>query len=84
MDHEDVDWENIYTDDEIVDHDENGLRSALANLPCCTTNAEGTSSGDPLNVVIIGSDDDVYHALIRSGWDETGSLETRAARAPRV
>lgn len=80
MDHEDVDWENIYADDELADHDEDGLRSALENLPCCTTDAEGSMNGDPLNVVIIGSDDDVYHALIRSGWDETGSPETRAAR----
>jgi hypothetical protein len=80
MDHEDVDWDNIYPDDEIVDLDEDGLRIALAGLPCCTTNADGAGNGDPLNVVIVGSDDDVYHAMIRTGWDETGSLDTRAAR----
>ncbi len=33
MDHEDVDWDSLYPPDEIVDHDEEGLRRALTNLP---------------------------------------------------
>ncbi len=84
VDHQDVDWDNVYASDEIVDHDDEGLRRALQSLPCCTTNADGNRNGDPLNVIMIGSDDDVYHALIRSGWDETGSLDAPRSSHPSI
>jgi hypothetical protein len=74
VDHQNVDWENLYAEDEIIDYDEAGLRSALENLPCCTTNKKGTEQGDPLNLVVIGDLDDVYYAFIRAGWDETETI----------
>jgi hypothetical protein len=74
VDHHDVDWENLYPEAEIVDHDEAGLRAALEKLPCCTTNKKGTEQGDPLNLVVIGDLDDVYYAFIRAGWDETETI----------
>jgi hypothetical protein len=74
VDHQEIDWENLYTEDEIIDHDEAGLRSALENLPCCTTNKKGTGQGDPLNLVVIGDLEDVYYAFIRAGWDETETI----------
>jgi hypothetical protein len=74
VDHHDVDWENLYTATEIIDHDEAGLRKALEKLPCCTTNKKGTEQGDPLNLVVIGDLDDVYYAFIRAGWDETETI----------
>ena len=74
VDHAEIDWENLYAEDEIIDYDEAGLRQALENLPCCTTNKKGTEQGDPLNLVIIGNLDDVYYAFIRAGWDETETI----------
>jgi hypothetical protein len=74
VDHQNIDWENLYAEDEIIDYDEAGLRSALENLPCCTTNKKGTDQGDPLNIVVIGDLDDVYYAFIRAGWDETETI----------
>jgi hypothetical protein len=74
VDHHDIDWENLYPEAEIVDHDEAGLRKALEKLPCCTTNKKGTEQGDPLNLVVIGDLDDVYYAFIRAGWDETETI----------
>ena len=50
-----------YTDDET-------FRAALDALPCCVTNKKGTRNGDPLNLIIIGGDDDAFPALIRRGW----------------
>ena len=52
VDHRDVDWENLYAPKDIEVYDENGLRKALEDLPCCTTNKRGTEQGDPLNLVV--------------------------------
>ena len=70
--HEDVDWKNLYTKDELVSYD-NGedFVSALEALLCCTTNADGSKQGDPLNLVIIAKDEDLHRVLIQGGWDET-------------
>jgi len=74
VDHHDVDWESLHPENEIREHDEGGLREALEELPCCTTNKKGTEQGDPLNIVVIGDLDDVYYAFIRAGWDETETI----------
>ncbi len=79
IDHHQVDWQSLYPKDEIVSYNEESLRKALESLPCCTTNKKGTEQGDPLNLVVIGSDDDVHHALIRAGWDETETIYAASA-----
>lgn len=71
LDHQDVDWDNLYTDNELRDLEKDDLIEALRNMPCCTTDKKSKGSGDPLNLVVIGSTDDVYYAFIRAGWDET-------------
>ncbi|MGD9041605.1 MAG: LssY C-terminal domain-containing protein [Desulfobacteraceae bacterium] len=72
----DVDFEKLYPKDEIVScEDEEDLRKALEGLPCCSTNADGTERADPLNLIVIGNGRTIHRALIRSGWDETGSTE---------
>ena len=74
--HQDVDWESLYQEAEIVSYDnEADLRRALEDLPCCATNKDGTKQGKPVNLVVIGRGKDLYHKLIRRGWDETESLE---------
>lgn len=55
------------------------LHHAIETLPCCTTDASGTRNGDPVNFVLIGSDDDVLGALTRQGWDPTHALGTATA-----
>jgi hypothetical protein len=79
IDHYQVDFENLYSKEEIVSYDEKGLRRALENLPCCTTNEEGTGNGDPLNLVVIGEGQDVLHAFIRAGWDEAETIYSTSA-----
>jgi hypothetical protein len=71
--HQEVDWRTLYSKDEMVSYDEEGLRKALESLLCCATNEGGTRRGEPINVVVIGDGEDVLYALIRSGWDETES-----------
>ncbi|MGD8372608.1 MAG: LssY C-terminal domain-containing protein [Syntrophobacterales bacterium] len=77
--HSVVDFESLYSKDEIVKYDEKGLRKALESLPCCTTNNEGTEPGDPLNLVIISEGQDLHRALMRSGWNETAALSETSA-----
>jgi hypothetical protein len=69
-----VEFEDLYSEDEVVSYDEKGFREALEQLPCCTTNKKGTNYGDPLNLVVVGNTEDVFHAFIRSGWDETETV----------
>jgi hypothetical protein len=65
--HQDVDFENLYSKEEMVSYeDEASLRKALENLPCCSTNKDGTKQADPLNVVFVSSGEALHHALIRS------------------
>ena len=72
-DHRDVDWKNLYSQGERISYNEDGLRNALKTLPCCTTNADGTREGNPINVILIGEGKAVGQALLRAGWDETAS-----------
>jgi hypothetical protein len=71
LDHHNVDWDNLYADEELLDLQKDDLIVALRNMPCCTTDKKSKGTGDPLNLVVIGSTDDVYYAFIRAGWDET-------------
>jgi hypothetical protein len=74
IDHYNVDWENLYSDDEWVDLDKDQLIEIVENATCCVTDAKGEGSGDPLNLVVIGSPSDIYTAFIRAGWDETETV----------
>ncbi len=47
------------------------LRSALEALPGWTTNARGTAHGDPLNLVMIGKQDDLFPAFLRREWRQS-------------
>ncbi len=67
-DYHSVDFDRLYSENEIVDYDEDELRTALKNLPCCATNEDGTREGDPLNMVFIGSRDELAAAFVQRGW----------------
>jgi hypothetical protein len=80
VDYREVDWQSLYSTDEIIIYDNlEKLREALEALPCCTTNESGTKTADPVNVVIIGNDRDILYALRRSDWDETAALSASEA-----
>jgi hypothetical protein len=74
VDHRNVNFEELHAADEIVDLELSSLRRALEELPCCTTNSGAKGSGDPLNLVVIGEPQDLYHTFIRAGWDETETI----------
>jgi hypothetical protein len=68
VDYQMVDFDRLYPEEETVDLDLDEFRAALENLPCCTTNQEGTDFGDPLNLVIVGDFLDVASTFARRGW----------------
>jgi hypothetical protein len=74
LDHYSVEWESLYSADEIENLDLDGLTDYLESLPCCVTNKKGNSNGDPLNFAIIGELQDIYYAFMRAGWDETETI----------
>jgi len=64
--------QELFKEEEIIDYtDEQSFRAALEALPCCVTNKDGTRNGDPLNLVIVGGQDDAFPALVRRGWRPT-------------
>ena len=71
VDYRMVDFGSLYADEEIIELDQDELRVALENLPCCTTDKDGKTWGDPLNLVIIGDYSDVAAAFTRRGWFPT-------------
>jgi hypothetical protein len=54
--------------DQIREVGEEELRLALQNIPCCTTNKDGTVKGDPLNIALIGNPEDLFPAFVRRDW----------------
>lgn len=44
------------------------FRARLEQLPCCATSADGTDTGDPLNVVLVGEIADIATALVRRDY----------------
>ena len=74
IDHYNVDWKNLYADDEWVDLDKDQLIEIVEKVTCCVTDKKGEGSGDPLNLVVIGHPTDIYTAFIRAGWDETETV----------
>jgi hypothetical protein len=72
VDHSEVDFEKLYTEEQIVNFtDPLAFVAALEQLPCCVVDAKAENNGDPLNLVMIGKPDELFYAFIRSGWDET-------------
>jgi len=73
-DHHQLDPYTIYTEKDMLDLDDDGLRRALEDLPCCMTNKDGTGKSDPLNIVVIGPEEEIWPAFISRGWDESEVL----------
>ena len=73
--------ESFYAPQGITNYtDDAAFMAALEALPCCTSNKKGTRKGDPLNLVIVGGDDDAFPALARRGWQPTEATYAGSVR----
>lgn len=74
LDHQTVDWENLYPVDQIRDLSRDELIEQIESETCCTTDKKSEGTGDPINLVVIGDPQEVYYAFVRAGWDETETI----------
>lgn len=72
-DYFDLDPEAIYENGTLKSLSREGLRQWLELQPCCAVNGDG-KVGDPLNIVLVGSLDEVRSALISRHWDVTAPV----------
>ena len=72
-DYADLNPDGLYSEDEMSIVDTEGLRRAVGALPCCTTDANGNSTGNPVNIVIVGNAASILSALLRGNWKETSA-----------
>ncbi len=77
-----ADFQDMYAPGEMIDVEFVGLRAALENLPRNATDASGSKSQGPFNVILIGTGEAVRRALMRARWQETevDASETELAR----
>jgi hypothetical protein len=74
-----INFNDLYAEKEIITiENEDALRDALESLPCCTTNSKGNKNGDPINVILVGSFQDVGAALVRRNWHPTEIIWSKA------
>src|SRR5262245_18743013 len=70
-----VDFATLYRPDDIVFYaDEQTLRTALEQLPCCTTIQDGSAPGDLLNLVLICEAEEFLSAFIDRHCDMTEKI----------
>ena len=74
-DYANVDFDSIYTSDEIRQYDGDDLYEVVKGLACCSADENGEEIGDPINIVLIGGGKDLLRAFLRSGWVETSVAE---------
>lgn len=69
----DLDPHNLYQDNDYTNLDETAFWFWLEEFQCCTVNDEDVM-GDPLNIVFVGSLNQVRTALISRHWDVTAPV----------
>jgi hypothetical protein len=80
-DYANFDAVGLYPEKALVDYQGDKVIAGLQDMPCCSTDKAGKDSGNPINLVVIGSGRDTLKALLRSGWLETSSAEAAEAEA---
>jgi len=68
-------YETLFPGREIIDFTKaEDFLDWIEEQPATATNADGTKTGDPLNLVIVGDSEAVWPAFLRSGWDPTAAM----------
>jgi hypothetical protein len=75
-DFQNVDFRQLYRDDEIRELGLDELPAYLEALPCCVAGGDRKTPGDPLNLVIVGDPLHVLSTLVSRGWDLTETIRS--------
>ena len=76
FDFEKMDPDSIQQKQKPIDLTRSQLRTRLEQLPATVTNAQGTHTGDPLNIVLVGDPTEVMAALSECGWAFTHRIDS--------
>lgn len=76
LDFHQVDFDSLFSEDEVVEVDEAGLRAALEQMPCCVLGGDKKTPGDPANIVVIAPPSGLGQAFLRRGWHVTETIRT--------
>jgi len=72
-------FERLYSPEKIKDFtEEQTFQKALEAIPPCVTNILGTKNGDPVNLVVVGTMEEVLEAFTTAEWSETEVLSLRS------
>jgi hypothetical protein len=74
-DYANVDFDSIYTADDISVIADVDFYETAKSLDCCSQDETGEEVGEPINIVLVGAGEDLLRALLRSGWVETSVEE---------
>jgi hypothetical protein len=75
-DHRDVDPETLYTSGQVRNVTSVAeLKTALANLPCCSVENNRDAPELILNLVVLSEIETFHHALIKGRWEEAPILQ---------
>ncbi len=77
LDYQQVDWDDLYTEGEIREVDEAGLKAYLESLPCCALGGDQETPGDPLNIAVVAPDETLGPPFLRQGWAVTETIRLR-------
>jgi hypothetical protein len=69
----------IYAEHDYEDLDQDSLVEWIEAQPAFVTNKDGTKTGDPLNLIIIGEPKAIWPAFLSQGWDPTAAMTTGSA-----
>jgi hypothetical protein len=74
-DFETVKWDQLYPAEKQKDLSVPAFKRWLEqDLPCCALGGDRRTPGDPLNVIIVGNRDVVFHELAMRDWDTTQTI----------
>jgi hypothetical protein len=73
-DYLEIDFDNLYPEDEIRNVDLAALRREVVALPCCVLGGDKKTDGDPLNLVLVGDGETMLASLVHRGWHLTERL----------
>jgi hypothetical protein len=74
-----ISTDKLYPGKNIEDLELDSLRARLAEQRCCTTNADATRDGDPLNIAIVEGKRDPIVPFIARGWHLARTLDVASA-----
>lgn len=80
FDFEKMDTDSIQKKQKPINLTRAQLRTRLEQLPATVTNAQGTHTGDPLNIVLVGQPAQVMAALSECGWAFTHRIDSTTVR----